>query len=103
MDPELEMDEMRCLHEEILIALKHLKGFHLTICSVMIDIAAIRQTILTTPGLKSKYKKNLAEVSQRSRPLIEAALRSYDELIENLGEHEKPSANPVSEAASSVH
>lgn len=103
MDQGLELDEVRCLREQMLITLKHLKAFHLTISSVMIDVAAIRRTILNTPKLNSQYKRNLAQISQNSRPLIEEAVRSYDGLIESMGEHEKPGANPAPEAASSVH
>ena len=86
MDQGLELDEVRCLGEQMLITLKHLKAFHLTISSVMIDMAAIRRTILNTPKLNSQCKRNLAHG-----------------LIESMGEHEKPGANPAPEAASSVH
>jgi hypothetical protein len=94
LDSNSELDETRDLKGRIVVSLQQLKAFHLTISAVMIDLAALRETVLTTPEMKSRYKKNLARAAKKSRPLVQEAMRSYDDLIHSTLEDGTPAGNP---------
>ena len=76
-----QCDEIRLLQEQMSITLKHLKSFHLTLSSLMLDVSAIRATVLKTSEAKARHKKNVATAMSKARPLIDEAMQSYDELI----------------------
>jgi hypothetical protein len=89
LDPVLEVDEMEGLRNHLAIALKELKTLRLAISSLMVDMSAIRRTVLTTPETKARYKKHLAGSIRKARPLIDEAMQSYDNLIQKVGVDER--------------
>lgn len=102
LDSNSELDEMLDVKGQVVAILKQLKAFHMTISAVMIDLAAIRETILTTPKMKSRYKKGLSRAAKKSRPLLREAMRSYDGLIHSTLEEEKSVGNS-SPVAINIH
>ena len=94
LDAELQVVEIQDLRNHLVIALKDLKTLQMAISSMMIDVSSLRQTVLTTPAAKSRYKRNLAGSLKKARPLIDEAMQSYDVLIQNVDEQIQPLKEP---------
>jgi restriction endonuclease Mrr len=62
----------------------HLKGLHTILSSVMLDTAALRQTVLAGKSERAKYSDRVKAGAEIGRPLLEEALRSYDQMIERI-------------------
>ena len=103
LDPDLEVEKMQEMSNHLVIALKDLKTLQMAISTLMVDVSAIRQTVLTTPATKSRYKKHLAGSMKKARPLIHQAMRSYDNLIQNVDEHVQPEKGPSFRGATTIH
>jgi len=102
-DPVLEVEEIHGLINHLVITLKDLKTLQMAISTLMVDMSAIRQTVLTTPATKSRYKKHLAESIKKARPLVNQAMRSYDNLIQNVDEHVQPEKRASVGGATTIH
>ncbi|HET6930627.1 MAG TPA: hypothetical protein VFI45_09930 [Candidatus Acidoferrum sp.] len=83
-DPAQEMDLVNRLENHMLQTLEHLKAFHLTVSTLMIELAAVRKTTIVTEKAQSQYKLNLAKAMRQARPLLEEAARSFDDQINSV-------------------
>ena len=83
-NPSLEADIVNQLENHMVQTLEHLKAFHLTICTLMVELAAVRRTTLATEKAKSQFKLNLAEAMKEAQPLLEEAARSFDDQINSV-------------------
>ncbi|HET7106917.1 MAG TPA: hypothetical protein VFI38_08910 [Candidatus Acidoferrum sp.] len=83
-DPGLGVDLEERLQNHMMQTLKHLKAFHLTVSTLMIELAAVRQSTVATERARSQYKLNLAKAMREARPLLEEAARSFDDQINSV-------------------
>lgn len=71
--------------EDLLVGtVRHLKALHATLSAVMVDVAALRQTVLIEPEDVSRYKEKIQKGTEIAKPLVNAAMRSYDEMIRRI-------------------
>ncbi len=71
--------------EDLLVAtVKHLKALHATLSAVMVDVSALRQTTLVEPEDVSRYKEKIQKGTEIAKPLVNAAMRSYDDMIQRI-------------------
>lgn len=61
-----------------------MKSLHATVGAVMADVAAIRNTIFEDPEDIAVYRANLRLAMTTAKPLVDEALNSYDELLQDL-------------------
>jgi len=62
-----------------------LRSLHARIGAVTADIAAIRATLCDDAGELEAYKSNLKLTVAKAKPMMDLALRSYEDLLdENL-------------------
>jgi hypothetical protein len=74
-------------YEDVLVAIvSHIKGLHSILSSVMLDTAALRQSILVNDKTRAAYAKRVKAGMAIGKPLLESALRSYDEIIASIRE-----------------
>lgn len=59
------------------------KSLHAGLGAVMADVAAIRN-ILDAPGELETYKSNLKLAVATAKPMVDQALRSYDDLLDEI-------------------
>ncbi len=57
------------------------KSLHASVGEVMADVAAMRSTVLEDAEDLAWYQTNLRRVAAGARPMVQEALRSYDDLI----------------------
>ena len=60
------------------------KSLHAGLGAVMADVAAIRATVFDDPGELEAYRTNLKMAVLTARPAVDEALRSYDDLVEEV-------------------
>ena len=60
------------------------KSLHAGLGAVMADIAAIRTTVFDDPGDLETYRSNLKLAVATAKPMVDQALRSYDDLLEQI-------------------
>ncbi len=60
------------------------KSLHASVNAVVVDVAAMRSTMLEDPEEMSLYKNNLKLAVATAKPMVAEAMRSYDDLIEEL-------------------
>jgi hypothetical protein len=60
------------------------KSLHASVSAVMADVAAMRSTMLEDPKEMALYKNNLKLAVATAKPMVAEAMRSYDDLIEEL-------------------
>jgi len=80
MDAQEKMDLLAYL-EAILGCVKSL---HAGLGAVMADVAAIRNTVFDDPDELATYRTNLKLAVQTAKPMVDEALRSYDDLMEEI-------------------
>ena len=78
------MTREQCLACTMAEVVEHVKGLHKLLSTVMLDVAAVRQTVLTEASQLEIYSARLKAGAQIAKPLLETAMRSYDEIIEKL-------------------
>lgn len=88
------------LKVELTELVAHVKGLHMVLSSVMIDIAALRKTSLNKSAVSATYAKHVKKGAEIARPLIDKAMCSYDEMIRRIGacdtqSIESPEPTPV--------
>jgi hypothetical protein len=83
-DQALDVDALECLKNHMITSLEQLKAFHLTVSALMIELSAIRRTTLITKKVKSRYEINLAKAIKKARPLLDQAVRSFDDQIDSV-------------------
>ena len=60
------------------------KSLHAGLGAVMADLAAIRATVFDDPEELDTYRSNLKLAVVKARPMVDEALRSYDDLLEEI-------------------
>ena len=80
MNPQERMELLAYL-EAILGCVKSL---HAGLGAVMADVAAIRNTVFDASGELEMYKSNLKLAVTTAKPMVDQALRSYDDLLEEI-------------------
>jgi phosphoenolpyruvate-protein kinase (PTS system EI component) len=60
------------------------KSLHASVGAVMADVAAIRNTVFEDAEEIALYRTNLKMAVATARPMIDEAMRSYDELLEEM-------------------
>jgi hypothetical protein len=74
-------------YEDALVEIvSHIKGLHTVLSSVMLDTAALRQSMLVNNKSQAAYADRVKAGRQIGKPLLESALRSYDQIIMKLRE-----------------
>lgn len=65
------------------------KSLHASVGAVMADVAAIRNTVFEDPEDIALYRTNLRLAVATAKPMVEEALRSYDDLIEEISDSQQ--------------
>jgi len=60
------------------------KSLHASVGAVMADVAAMRSTVLEDPEEIAIYKTNLRTAVATAKPMVDEAMRSYDDLMEEI-------------------
>jgi len=60
------------------------KSLHASVGAVMADVAAMRSTMLEDPEEMVLYRTNLKLAMATARPMVDEAMRSYDDLLEEI-------------------
>jgi len=60
------------------------KSLHASVGAVMADVAAMRSTLFEGPDEIATYRTNLKLAVATARPMVEEAMRSYDDLMEEI-------------------
>ena len=60
------------------------KSLHTGLGAVMADLAAIRGTVFEDPGELETYRSKVKLAAATAKPMVDQALRSYDELLEEI-------------------
>ena len=60
------------------------KSLHAGLGAVMADVAAIRATVFDDPAELATYRKNLRLAVSTAHPMVDEALRSYDDLLDEI-------------------
>lgn len=60
------------------------KSLHASVGAVMADVAAMRSTLLEDPDEIALYRTNLKMAVATAKPMVEEAMRSYDDLMEEI-------------------
>lgn len=74
--------------QEILAYLEALlscvKSLHSSVGAVMADVAAMRSTMLEDPEEMALYRNNLKLAVATAKPIVDEAMRSYDDLMQEI-------------------
>lgn len=62
----------------------HLKGLHRVMSSVILDVAALRQSVLVNEKGRAAYAERVKAGMEIGKPLLESALRSYDQIVTKI-------------------
>ena len=77
-------DEAQSLQEFLVSTLGHVRSLHATLTALLTDVAALRRTMLGEPEDLERYETNLKLAMATAKPLVDEAMRSYDEMIQAL-------------------
>ena len=80
------MSDEKKLSEALVRAFKHVRAMHAILAALMIDVAAMRKVVLKGPKPLKRYRRALATEADKVRPLIETAMRAYEEELLRLTE-----------------
>ncbi len=80
MDPQEQSDLLAYL--EALLGC--VKSLHASVGAVMADVAAMRSTLLEDPDEIALYRSNLRTAVATAKPMVDEAMRSYDDLMEEI-------------------
>ena len=78
------MADEKELSEALVRAFEHVRAMHAILAALMIDVAALRKVILKGPKPLRRYRQALATEADKVKPLIETAMRAYDEELLQL-------------------
>ena len=60
------------------------KSLHASVGAVMADVAAMRSTMMEDPEEIAMHRTNLKLAMATAMPMVDEALRSYDDLLEEI-------------------
>jgi hypothetical protein len=63
---------------------EHVRGLHTILSTVMLDVAALRQTVLVERSDLSVYAGKVKAGAKIAKPLLDTAMRSYDDILRRL-------------------
>lgn len=86
LNPELQVDDMQNLQDFLLFTVKQVKSMHAVLSALMADVAAVRRTVLQDSEEIADYKNNLRSAIKTAKPLIDEAMRSYDDVIRQIAD-----------------
>ena len=84
LNAALQTRDVQSLQNFLLSTVRHVKSLHATLTAVMIDVAALRRTLLDEPANDIDYKSNLRAAIETAKPLVDEAMQSYDEMIRQI-------------------
>jgi hypothetical protein len=70
----------------LLSTVKQVRALHATLSASTTDVAAIRRTLLQDRGNMTHYKDNLRSAIETAKPIVDEAMQSYDEMIQQIQE-----------------
>jgi hypothetical protein len=82
--PQMESEERMELLAYLEALLGCVKSLHASVGAVMADVAAMRSTIFEEPDEIALYRTNLKQAVATARPMVEEAMRSYDDLMQEI-------------------
>jgi hypothetical protein len=88
LDMEIHARDGECLQEFLAVTSGHVKSLHAAPTGLMTDMAALRKTILDDPEDLAQYRAHLRAAVETAKPLVDEAMRSYDEMIHVLSSSE---------------
>jgi hypothetical protein len=62
-------------------AFEHIRALHATLAAVMTDVTALRHVVMKRSKASSRYRQELASAITKTRPLVVAAMKAYEEEI----------------------
>jgi hypothetical protein len=65
------------------------KSLHASVGAVMADVAAIRNTVFEDPDEISTYRTNLRLAVATAKPMVDEAMHSYDELMQEIADSQQ--------------
>jgi hypothetical protein len=77
-------EDCHCCKSYIVASIEAIKALHVTATSLMVEVAALRQTLQSDPQLAERYARFLDKASLTAKPLLDTAVNSYDEMIERV-------------------
>jgi len=66
-----------------------MRSLHTTVGAVMADVAAIRSTVFDDPEDMAVYRANLRLAVDAAKPMVDEALNSYDDLIQEIADSQR--------------
>jgi hypothetical protein len=75
------MTDREELLETLGFAFEHIKALHATLSAVMVDIAALRNSVLIAPKTSRRYRQSLASEVAKAKPYVAIAMQAYEEEI----------------------
>lgn len=84
LNAALQSQDVQSLQNFLLSTVRHVKSLHATLTAVMTDVAALRRTLLGEAGNDADYKNNLRAAIETAKPLVDEAMKSYDEMIREI-------------------
>jgi len=73
------------LEETLAMTIGHLKCLHSTLSLLMIEVAAIRRTVLEAPEEIALYRDHLKAAQEIAMPIVDEAMESFDEMMRKIG------------------
>ena len=73
------------LEETLATTIGHIKSLHSTLSVLMMEVAAIRRTVLGGPEEIALYRDHLRAAQEIAKPIVEEAMETFDEMIRKMG------------------
>lgn len=86
LNTAVEVPAVQDFHQLLLLTVKQVRALHATVTALMADVAALRRTVLQDEEDILDYKNNLLTTLETARPLVDEAMHSYDEMIQQIEE-----------------
>jgi hypothetical protein len=83
------MSQSQHLEDMLAATVQHVRALHATLSAVMVDVAALRQSVLNGAEDVNRYKERVKTGSDIAKPLVQAAMRSYDDMIRQITDCEE--------------
>ena len=81
---QMDMQEKTDLLAYLEAMLGCVKSLHAGLGAVMADVAAIRDTVFESRDEMAMCRANLRQAVTTAKPMVDEALRSYDDLMEEI-------------------
>ena len=84
LETAVQSREVPNLQDFVVSTVKQVKTLHATLTAIMADVAALRRTLLEGPEDQGLYRTNLRAAIETARPLLDEAMQSYDQMIQQI-------------------